>query len=100
MFSLAAQLRELYSIRLVRFSSRAETFFNRRMVHYLVLRQSLCQWISPILRGKPSGTRLDSPMNLEPGSFCCMPLISDTSIRAVSYTHLRAHETRHDIVCR
>ena len=25
---------------------------------------------------------------------------SDASIIAVSYTHLRAHETRHDLVCR
>src|SRR5450756_1335896 len=24
----------------------------------------------------------------------------DTAQRAVSYTHLRAHETRHDLVCR
>ncbi|CZR83256.1 hypothetical protein CDFC105_43976 [Clostridioides difficile] len=24
----------------------------------------------------------------------------DSSIGAVSYTHLRAHETRHDLVCR
>src|SRR5450756_2831819 len=23
-----------------------------------------------------------------------------TAVRAVSYTHLRAHETRHDLVCR
>src|SRR5659263_689084 len=25
---------------------------------------------------------------------------SEVHIRAVSYTHLRAHETRHDLVCR
>src|SRR5450756_2244206 len=28
------------------------------------------------------------------------PARSKTTLRAVSYTHLRAHETRHDLVCR
>src|SRR5450759_3719352 len=27
-------------------------------------------------------------------------LLQSSSFRAVSYTHLRAHETRHDLVCR
>src|SRR5665648_102578 len=27
-------------------------------------------------------------------------MIVETSVEAVSYTHLRAHETRHDLVCR
>ena len=31
---------------------------------------------------------------------CLMGLIPARSGEAVSYTHLRAHETRHDLVCR
>ena len=27
-------------------------------------------------------------------------VMKETYIRPVSYTHLRAHETRHDLVCR
>jgi len=27
-------------------------------------------------------------------------LIKEMGFKAVSYTHLRAHETRHDLVCR
>ena len=27
-------------------------------------------------------------------------LVANNDIGAVSYTHLRAHETRHDLVCR
>jgi hypothetical protein len=50
MFFLASQLKELYTIRLVRFSSRAETLFNRRMVHGPQLGQSLFLWIFPIAR--------------------------------------------------
>src|SRR5450756_2951765 len=28
------------------------------------------------------------------------PVLADDKVRSVSYTHLRAHETRHDLVCR
>src|SRR5450756_516770 len=30
---------------------------------------------------------------------CCLPLNQGEGKSAVSYTHLRAHETRHDLVC-
>ena len=26
--------------------------------------------------------------------------VTDSTLKSVSYTHLRAHETRHDLVCR
>src|SRR5450759_2930317 len=32
--------------------------------------------------------------------YVCMYVCMYVCIRAVSYTHLRAHETRHDLVCR
>src|SRR5450756_561170 len=32
--------------------------------------------------------------------FCCSPLSPGCRKKPVSYTHLRAHETRHDLVCR
>src|SRR5450756_2833696 len=41
-----------------------------------------------------------------PSSWTCSRLLRPASLRcarglyAVSYTHLRAHETRHDLVCR
>src|SRR5450756_90458 len=30
----------------------------------------------------------------------CHVTVATSPVRAVSYTHLRAHETRHDLVCR
>src|SRR5450756_2755298 len=31
---------------------------------------------------------------------CSLPLVGSSDAYPVSYTHLRAHETRHDLVCR
>src|SRR5450756_1360693 len=39
------------------------------------------------------------PPVMEPGEFY-MPYPVEVQVGAVSYTHLRAHETRHDLVCR
>ena len=41
------------------------------------------------------------PVN-PPNSECpkVVPTLNQLSVEAVSYTHLRAHETRHDLVCR
>src|SRR5665648_1113555 len=33
-------------------------------------------------------------------SLRCLVALEDLVVGAVSYTHLRAHETRHDLVCR
>ena len=33
-------------------------------------------------------------------AFCCFGFIEGVCVQPVSYTHLRAHETRHDLVCR
>src|SRR5659263_171142 len=35
-----------------------------------------------------------------PLSWNCLVFYDKTSLTSVSYTHLRAHETRHDLVCR
>src|SRR5665648_1169007 len=34
------------------------------------------------------------------GAIFCKAALQGASLNAVSYTHLRAHETRHDLVCR
>jgi len=69
MFFLAAQLRELFSISRVRFSSRAETLFRRTMVHDSGLKPSLSRSTSPIAHGKVFSTRLRSRKNLGRRSF-------------------------------
>src|SRR5450756_2255953 len=47
-----------------------------------------------------AGSR-DEKHNPYCGSVCCTYAVKEaTVIKAVSYTHLRAHETRHDLVCR
>jgi len=71
MFSLAARLSELCSIRRVRFSSRAEALFRRTMVHDSGLKPSLSRSIFPIAHGKVFATRLRSRLNLGPRSFWC-----------------------------
>src|SRR5659263_635156 len=45
---------------------------------------------------------LSTPAALIPGLISITTLFSASSIEpvSVSYTHLRAHETRHDLVCR
>src|SRR5512141_3301 len=80
MFFLAAQPKELCSIRRVRFSSRAEALFRRTMVHDSGLKPSLSRSTFQIAHGKVFATRLRSRLNLGPRSFCCTLLISDTSI--------------------
>src|SRR5450756_109519 len=42
----------------------------------------------------------ERPANIFVGGFIGSPAMNIGTFRAVSYTHLRAHETRHDLVCR
>src|SRR5450759_2984944 len=49
------------------------------------------------------GTRADSSVLLDKSEKCIVEgtfRIEEYELNAVSYTHLRAHETRHDLVCR
>src|SRR5450759_418391 len=50
-----------------------------------------------LVAGVPAGVstiyRMSSPLGL-------VSSVSSVSFLSVSYTHLRAHETRHDLVCR
>src|SRR5665648_391502 len=40
-----------------------------------------------------------NPLLLNPGGLACCRVGAGADGLAVSYTHLRAHETRHDLVC-
>src|SRR5450759_298048 len=41
-----------------------------------------------------------SPIVVALSVWTCSPMVGAASRTSVSYTHLRAHETRHDLVCR
>src|SRR5665648_1159306 len=69
-----------------------------------VTRKKDCKSTNASINGLPSRKkkcRKTASFPLAPRSFSCEP-IENTGIVLipVSYTHLRAHETRHDLVCR
>src|SRR5450756_2666321 len=51
--------------------------------------------LAPVYATNPAGAVL-APIAIA-GNFLTLPAVQSS---AVSYTHLRAHETRHDLVCR
>ena len=55
---------------------------------------SILKFVKSYVGEKKVPTLCDDP-NLAPYGACRV-----CSVEAVSYTHLRAHETRHDLVCR
>src|SRR5450756_653711 len=49
------------------------------------------EWLTELAAGEPSGEAVEEATGRR---------VRDWLARPVSYTHLRAHETRHDLVCR
>src|SRR5450756_2383300 len=54
----------------------------------------------PVTRLLPYPAGWDFPPPGEAGEAFGRPAVPALGVRAGSYTHLRAHETRHDLVCR
>ena len=52
------------------------------------------------MRGAMSKKKLADRRDMEESLFTYQELVDQPPTWPVSYTHLRAHETRHDLVCR
>src|SRR5450756_2196238 len=57
------------------------------------------QWSGPVLTSDRTSERSDAS-DRPPAAERTFPLVPTRRIGVISYTHLRAHETRHDLVCR
>ena len=54
----------------------------------------------PLLPGNWKVDDLEKSGSVQSGNFYVYATLVPSDVDAVSYTHLRAHETRHDLVCR